>query len=164
LKKTPQDLEALRDLKLGIIYLGVETGDPRLLEKIRKGSTYDELVAAGKRVKVGGGYLVLTRPWPGMLRGIWRNPERYKAGYWSRYPGIYFTGDGAKRDEDGYLWLLGRVDDVLNVAGHRIGTAEVESALVEHQHVAEAAVVGIPHELKASHRLRHTQRRCARLR
>ncbi len=112
------------------------------------GVSADVVDAAGKRVQVGGGYLVLTRPWPGMLRGIWGDPERYKAGYWSRYPGLYFTGDGAKRDEDGYLWLLGRVDDVLNVAGHRIGTAEVESALVAHPAVAEAAVVGIPHEIK----------------
>ena len=102
----------------------------------------------GKAVKEGGGYLVLTKPWPGMLRGIWGNPERYRAAYWSRFPGVYFTGDGAKRDRDGYLWLLGRVDDVLNVAGHRLGTAEVESALVSHRTVAEAAVVGVPHEVK----------------
>ncbi|MBI4466463.1 MAG: acetate--CoA ligase [Acidobacteria bacterium] len=104
--------------------------------------------AHGKPVAVGGGYLVLTRPWPGMLRGIWGNPERYRAAYWSRFPGLYFTGDGAKKDKDGYFWLLGRVDDVLNVAGHRIGTAEVESALVDHKAVAEAAVVGVPHEVK----------------
>ena len=90
----------------------------------------------------GGGYLVLTRPWPSMLRGIYGDPERYKATYWSRFPGKYFAGDGAKRDEDGYYWLLGRVDDVMNVAGHRISTIEVESALVDHKSVAEAAVVG----------------------
>jgi acetyl-CoA synthetase len=90
----------------------------------------------------GGGYLVLKRPWPGMLRGIYGDPERYKQTYWSRFPGMYFAGDGAKRDEDGYLWLLGRVDDVMNVAGHRISTTEVESALVDHRSVAEAAVVG----------------------
>ena len=102
----------------------------------------------GRPVKVGAGYLILTRPWPGMLRGIWGNPERYQQAYWSKFPGVYFTGDGAKRDADGYFWLLGRVDDVLNVAGHRIGTAEVESALVAHPGVAEAAVVGIPHEIK----------------
>ena len=90
----------------------------------------------------GGGYLVLKRPWPAMLRGIYGDPERYKQTYWSRFPGMYFAGDGAKRDEDGYLWLLGRVDDVMNVAGHRISTTEVESALVDHQSVAEAAVVG----------------------
>ena len=112
------------------------------------GISADVVDAHGRSVKEGGGYLVLTKPWPGMLRGIWRNPERYQAGYWSRFPGVYFTGDGAKRDRDGYLWLLGRVDDVLNVAGHRLGTAEVESALVSHRTVAEAAVVGVPHEVK----------------
>ena len=90
----------------------------------------------------GGGYLVLTRPWPSMLRGIYGDPERYKATYWSRFPGRYFAGDGAKRDEEGYYWLLGRVDDVMNVSGHRISTIEVESALVSHPAVAEAAVVG----------------------
>jgi acetyl-CoA synthetase len=90
----------------------------------------------------GGGYLVLTRPWPSMLRGIYGDPERYRETYWSRFPGMYFTGDGAKRDEDGYIWLLGRVDDVMNVAGHRLSTIEVESALVDHPSVAEAAVVG----------------------
>jgi len=90
----------------------------------------------------GGGYLVLTRPWPAMLRGIYGDPERYMQTYWSRFPGKYFAGDGAKRDLDGYLWLLGRVDDVMNVSGHRISTIEVESALVDHQAVAEAAVVG----------------------
>jgi acetyl-CoA synthetase len=88
------------------------------------------------------GYLVLTEPWPGMLRGIWGDPERYRETYWSRFPGRYFAGDGARRDEDGDIWLLGRVDDVMNVSGHRISTAEVESALVSHPSVAEAAVVG----------------------
>ena len=97
----------------------------------------------------GGGLLVLTRPWPAMLRGIYGDPERYVQQYWSRWtPDVYFTGDGAKRDADGYFWLLGRVDDVLNVSGHRIGTMEVESALVDHPRVAEAAVVGRPHEIK----------------
>ncbi len=95
-----------------------------------------------------GGYLVLTRPWPAMLRGIYGDPERYQAQYWERFPGVYFTGDGAKRDEDGDLWLLGRVDDVINVSGHRIGTYEVESALVDHAAVAEAAVIGVTHEIK----------------
>ncbi|KRT62762.1 MAG: acetate/CoA ligase, acetyl-CoA synthetase [Chloroflexi bacterium CSP1-4] len=90
----------------------------------------------------GGGYLVLKRPWPAMLRGIYGDPERYRQTYWSRFPGMYFTGDGAKRDDEGYFWLLGRVDDVMNVAGHRISTTEVESALVDHRSVAEAAVVG----------------------
>ena len=96
----------------------------------------------GQVVDRGGGYLTLTRPWPSMLRGIWGDPERYQETYWSRFPGRYFAGDGAKVDDDGYLWLLGRVDDVMNVSGHRISTTEVESALVSHPSVAEAAVVG----------------------
>jgi len=90
----------------------------------------------------GGGYLVLTEPWPSMLRGIWGDPERYRETYWSRWPGLYFAGDGAKKDEDGDIWLLGRVDDVMNVSGHRLSTTEIESALVSHPKVAEAAVVG----------------------
>ena len=97
----------------------------------------------GMKIKQGGGYLTITRPWPGMLRGIWGDPERYQDTYWSRFEGKYFAGDGAKLDKDGYLWLLGRVDDVMNVSGHRISTAEVESALVDHPSVAEAAVVGV---------------------
>ena len=97
---------------------------------------------AGNAIERGGGYLTLTRPWPGMLRGIYGDPERYKETYWSRYPGRYFAGDGAKIDDDGYLWLLGRVDDVMNVSGHRVSTTEVESALVDHPSVAESAVVG----------------------
>ena len=95
-----------------------------------------------------GGYLVLRRPWPAMLRGIYGDPARFRREYWERIPGVYFTGDGARRDEDGHFWLLGRVDDVINVAGHRIGTMEVESALVAHPKVAEAAVVGMQHEIK----------------
>ena len=97
---------------------------------------------------VDAGYLAITRPWPAMLRTIWGDDERYRETYWSKWDGIYFPGDGAKVDEDGYLWILGRVDDVLNVAGHRIGTMEVESALVEHSAVAEAAVVGMAHAVK----------------
>ncbi len=97
---------------------------------------------SGTRIDVGGGYLTLTDPWPGMLRGIWGDPERYLKTYWSTYEGRYFAGDGAKLDGDGYLWLLGRVDDVMNVSGHRISTTEVESALVDHPSVAESAVVG----------------------
>jgi acetyl-CoA synthetase len=97
---------------------------------------------SGKTITRGGGYLTLTHPWPGMLRGIWGDPKRYEETYWSRFPGRYFAGDGAKLDGDGYLWLLGRVDDVMNVSGHRISTTEVESALVSHPSVAEAAVVG----------------------
>jgi acetyl-CoA synthetase len=96
----------------------------------------------GNVVTHGGGYLTLTQPWPGMLRGIWKDPERFQDAYWSRFTGRYFAGDGAKLDDDGYLWLLGRVDDVMNVSGHRISTTEVESALVSHPSVAEAAVVG----------------------
>ena len=90
----------------------------------------------------GGGYLVLTEPWPSMLRGIWGDDERYKETYWSRFEELYFAGDGAKKDEDGDVWLLGRVDDVMLVSGHSISTTEVESALVSHPKVAEAAVVG----------------------
>jgi acetyl-CoA synthetase len=96
----------------------------------------------------GGGYLVLSKPWPSMLRTVYGDPERYVQNYWSRYPGKYFTGDGCKLDEDGYFWLLGRVDDVMNVSGHRISTYEVESALVDHHSVAEAAVIGKTHEIK----------------
>lgn len=95
-----------------------------------------------------GGYLVITRPWPGIMRGVYGDPERFKNTYFVQYPGVYFTGDGARRDEDGYIWLMGRVDDVINVSGHRLSTAEVESALVAHPKVAEAAVVGYPHEIK----------------
>jgi acetyl-CoA synthetase len=96
----------------------------------------------------GGGYLVIKRPWPSMLRTVYKDPDRYVEQYWKRFPGIYFTGDGARRDADGYFWIMGRVDDVINVAGHRLGTMEVESALVSHAKVAEAAVVGRPDELK----------------
>ena len=96
----------------------------------------------GNVITHGGGYLTLTHPWPGMLRGIWGDPERFQETYWSKFPGRYFAGDGAKLDDDGYLWLLGRVDDVMNISGHRISTTEVESALVSHPSVAEAAVVG----------------------
>jgi acetyl-CoA synthetase len=105
--------------------------------------------ARGERVETGGGLLALTKPWPAMLRGIYGDPERFVKTYFSRWSdGAYFTGDGARRDDDGFYWLLGRVDDVLNVAGHRLGTMEVESALVDHPMVAEAAVVGRPHEIK----------------
>jgi acetyl-CoA synthetase len=97
---------------------------------------------AGKQIERGGGYLVLTRPWPSMLRGIYKDPVRYQETYWSRFPGVYFAGDGARIDDDGYIWLMGRVDDVMNVSGHRISTIEVESALVDDKRVAEAAVVG----------------------
>jgi acetyl-CoA synthetase len=103
----------------------------------------------GKPVPEGsGGYLVMRKPWPAMLRTIWGDPERYKSQYWSQIPGSYFTGDGARRDKDGYYWIMGRVDDVINVSGHRLSTMEVESALVAHPKVAEAACVGRPDELK----------------
>jgi acetyl-CoA synthetase len=105
--------------------------------------------AQGEPVREGGGLLALTKPWPGMLRGIYGDPERFVQQYWRRWAdGVYFTGDGARVDADGYYWLLGRVDDVLNVAGHRLGTMEVESALVDHPKVAEAAVVGKTHDVK----------------
>ena len=97
-----------------------------------------------------GGYLVIQKPWPSMLRTVYKDPERYVEQYWKRFPGIYFTGDGARKDKDGYFWIMGRVDDVINVAGHRLGTMEIESALVSHPKVAEAAVVGRPDELKGS--------------
>jgi acetyl-CoA synthetase len=94
-----------------------------------------------------GGFLVLTKPWPGMLRGIWGDPKRYAETYWGRFGRAYFAGDGAHQDEAGYFWIMGRIDDVMNVSGHRIGTMEVESALVSHERVAEAAVVGRPDDL-----------------
>ena len=95
-----------------------------------------------------GGYLVMKQPWPGLMRGVYGDPKRFKETYFVRFPDVYTTGDGARLDEDGYYWLMGRIDDVINVSGHRIGTAEVESALVSHAKVAEAAVVGMPHEVK----------------
>ncbi len=101
----------------------------------------------GNKVEVGGGYLTITRPWPSMLRGIWGDPDRYFATYWSEYPGRYFAGDGARVDEEGNIWILGRTDDVMNVSGHRISTSEIESALVDHPAVAEAAVVGANDEV-----------------
>jgi acetyl-CoA synthetase len=122
---------------------GVTTTKPGSATFPFPGVEADVVDAAGNSVpRGGGGYLVLKRPWPAMLRGIYGDPERYHETYWRRFPGMYFAGDGAKRDEDGYYWLLGRVDDVMNVAGHRISTTEVESALVDHKSVAEAAVVG----------------------
>ncbi|MGH2369920.1 MAG: acetate--CoA ligase, partial [Chloroflexota bacterium] len=108
----------------------------------------DVLDEQGSSVPLGGGgYLVIKKPWPAMLRTLWGDDQRFIDTYWSKYPGIYFTGDGCKRDEEGYFWLLGRVDDVLNVSAHRIGTMELESALVSHPSVAEAAVIGIPDEI-----------------
>ncbi|MDP7066369.1 MAG: acetate--CoA ligase [Acidimicrobiales bacterium] len=121
---------------------GVTTTKPGSATHAIPGVVVEVVDDDGNKVEKGGGYLTVTEPWPSMLRGIWGDPERYKETYWSEYPGRYFAGDGAKVDDDGYLWLLGRVDDVMNVSGHRISTTEVESALVDHSSVAEAAVVG----------------------
>ncbi len=126
---------------------GVTTTKPGSATHPLPGVFAEVVDEAGNPVSEGGGYLTLVRPWPGMLRGIWGDPERYFNTYWSRFPGRYFAGDGAKLDAEGYFWLLGRVDDVMNVSGHRISTAEVESALVDHPSVAEAAVVGAPDAL-----------------
>jgi acetyl-CoA synthetase len=125
---------------------GVTVLKPGSATKPFPGIDAEVLDEAGKPAK--SGYLVLRKPWPGMLRGIWGDPDRFVKQYWSKYDNIYFTGDGAKRDEDGYFWLLGRVDDVMNISGHRVSTMEVESALVDHKSVAEAAVIGKPHEIK----------------
>jgi acetyl-CoA synthetase len=127
---------------------GVTTTKPGSATTPFPGITADLVDTAGTVITEGGGFLTLPDPWPGMLRTIYGDDQRYRDTYWSRFPGRYFAGDGAKLDEDGYWWILGRVDDVLNVAGHRIGTMEVESALVEHPSVAEAAVVGRAHDLK----------------
>jgi len=128
---------------------GIVSTKPGSATRAFPGVEAEILDGDGQRVGVGGGLLAITSPWPGMLRTIWGDDERYRSTYWSKWEGrYYFPGDGAKRDDDGYFWLLGRVDDVLNVAGHRIGTMEVESALVDHPCVAEAAVVGKSHDLK----------------
>ena len=122
---------------------GITATKPGSAQAALPGISADVVNDAGEPVADGeGGYLVLDEPWPGMLRGIWGDPERFKETYWSRFEGLYFAGDGAKRDEDGDIWLLGRVDDVMNVSGHRLSTMEIESALVSHDWVAEAAVVG----------------------
>ena len=113
------------------------------------GVVADVVTKEGKSVgPEAGGFLVIKRPWPAMLRTLWGDDERYRKQYWGEIKGVYFTGDGARRDKDGYFWIMGRVDDVINVAGHRLGTMEIESALVANPRVAEAAVVGIPHEMK----------------
>ena len=130
---------------------GITATKPGSATMALPGFSADLLDHNGDPIAVGGGFLALTRPWPSMLRTIWGDPDRYVSTYfakWKDRPDLYFPGDGAKRDEDGYFWILGRVDDVLNVAGHRIGTMEVESALVSHPSVAEAAVVGKTHDLK----------------
>jgi acetyl-CoA synthetase len=130
---------------------GVTETKPGSATKPLPGYSAALLDSNAEEIPVGGGLLALTRPWPSMLRTIWDDDDRYVQTYFSKWPGrpdLYFPGDGAKRDDDGYYWILGRVDDVLNVAGHRIGTMEVESALVEHPAVSEAAVVGKAHDLK----------------
>jgi acetyl-CoA synthetase len=128
---------------------GVTTTKPGSATVPFPGVAADVVDEEGESVpRGGGGYLVIRKPWPSMLRGIWGDPQRYEDTYWSRFPGMYFPGDGCKRDEEGYYWLLGRVDDVMLVSGHNISTMEVESALVAHTTVAEAAVVGVPHEIK----------------
>jgi len=128
---------------------GITPTKPGSATRPLPGIAADVLTREGKAVEANqGGFLVIKRPWPGMLRTIYGDPERYVQSYWSQIPGVYFTGDGARRDEDGYFWVMGRVDDVVNVAGHRLGTMEVESALVSHPAVAEAAVVGRPDAMK----------------
>ena len=129
---------------------GVTSGKPGSAMTPIPGISADVVDDDGKsgRATGQGGYLVLTEPWPSMLRTIWGDDERYKETYWSRWEGVYFAGDGAKKDDDGDIWLLGRVDDVMNVSGHRLSTTEIESALVSHPKVAEAAVVGATDETK----------------
>ena len=122
---------------------GVAAAKPGSAQHALPGISADVVNDAGESVPNGhGGYLVLDQPWPAMLRGIWGDYDRFVDTYWSRFDGLYFAGDGAKKDEDGDIWLLGRVDDVMNISGHRLSTMEIESALVSHDAVAEAAVVG----------------------
>ncbi|MCW2831806.1 MAG: acs, partial [Aeromicrobium sp.] len=126
---------------------GVTSGKPGSAMTAIPGIAAEVVDDAGEPVDNGeGGYLVITEPWPAMLRGIWGDPDRYRETYWSRWPQYYFAGDGARKYVDGAIWLLGRVDDVMNVSGHRLSTTEIESALVSHPKVAEAAVVGATDE------------------
>ncbi len=127
---------------------GVTATKPGSATRPLPGVAADIVTREGESVPEGGGYLVVRKPWPAMLRTIYGDDERYQRQYWSQMPGLYFTGDGARRDEDGYFWIMGRIDDVINVSGHRLSTMEVESALVAHAKVAEAAVVGRPDDLK----------------
>ncbi len=130
---------------------GATPTKPGSATKPLPGIEVDVMTRSGEQVGAGeGGYLVIKRPWPSMLRTIWGDDERYRKAYWSEIEGVYFAGDGARRDGDGYYWIMGRVDDVINVSGHRLGTMEIESALVSHEAVAEAAVVGRPDDLKGS--------------
>jgi acetyl-CoA synthetase len=127
---------------------GITATKPGAAMKALPGISVDVVDNEGKSVGNNeGGYLVITQPWPSMTRGIWGDPERFKETYWARFPGVYFAGDGAKRDQDGDLWLLGRIDDVMNISGHRLSTTEVEHALVGYPGVAEAAVVGATDEV-----------------
>lgn len=115
------------------------------------GIDVDVVDEQGKPVPAGDeGYLVIKTPWPGMLRTIYRDPERYQQQYWGKFGNMYQTGDSARKDNDGYIWIIGRMDDVIKVSGYRLGTAEVESALVSHPAVAEAAAIGLPHEIKGN--------------
>jgi acetyl-CoA synthetase len=128
---------------------GAIPGKPGSATRPFPGIIADVVTREGQSVPAGsGGYLVIKKPWPAMMRTIYGDPDRYVRQYWSDIPGVYFTADGARKDEDGYFWVMGRVDDVINVAGHRLSTMEVESALVAHPKVAEAAVVGRPDEMK----------------
>jgi acetyl-CoA synthetase len=130
---------------------GVTATKPGSCTRPLPGIVADIVDESGKTVDApnAGGYLVIRKPWPGMLRTIWGDNERYLSAYWAMFDGrFYLAGDSARRDEDGYFWIMGRIDDVLNVSGHRLGTMEVESALVAHPKVAEAAVVGRPHDVK----------------
>jgi acetyl-CoA synthetase len=125
---------------------GVTATKPGSAQVPVPGISFEVVNEAGEKITSGGGYLTLTQPWPSMLRGIWKDPDRFIETYWSQYPGKYFAGDGAMLDADGDIWILGRVDDVMNVSGHRLSTSEIESALVSHPFVAEAAVVGASDE------------------
>ncbi len=128
---------------------GAVATKPGSATKPLPGIIAEVVTRAGEKVPLGsGGFLVIKKPWPAMLRTVYGDPERYVRQYWSDIPGMYFTGDGAREDKDGYFWIMGRVDDVLNVSGHRLSTMEIESALVAHPKVAEAAVVGRPDEMK----------------
>jgi len=128
---------------------GITTTKPGSATKAFPGISAEVLNEKGERVETGGGYVSITKPWPSMLRTIYKDDDRYVKTYWSKWKkDIYFPGDGVRRDDEGYFWFMGRVDDVMNVAGHRIGTAEIESALVDYPDVAEAAVVGKTHEIK----------------
>ncbi|PIW64849.1 MAG: acetyl-coenzyme A synthetase, partial [Candidatus Omnitrophica bacterium CG12_big_fil_rev_8_21_14_0_65_50_5] len=129
---------------------GVTTTKPGSATFAFPGISAEVLDEEGNPVTEGGGYVAITKPWPSMLRTLYGDDERYVKTYWSKWPpkGIYFPGDGVHRDKQGYFWFMGRVDDVMNVSGHRLGTAEVESALVDHPAVAESAVVGRSHEVK----------------